>query len=266
MLDDFFVRALLAGIGVALVAGPLGCFILWRRMAFFGDAIAHSALLGASIAILAGLAMAPLVFLLAIGLALVLLYLSRSSSLAHDSLRGVLAHFSLALGLAAISLTGAGQIDPLGLMMGDILAVSASDLGLIYGGGAMVLLVLGLIWRDLLADSVSSGLARAEGVRVERARLIFLVLVAGLVAMALKIVGALLISALLIIPAASARHFAASPEAMALYAALIGALAGIGGLLVSLWLDTPSGPSIAIMAGLLFFASLLLGSNINPQK
>jgi zinc transport system permease protein len=257
MLDDFFTRALLAGIGVALVAGPLGCFIVWRRMAYFGAAMAHSALLGVALALLLRLDPMIGVFAVATLVALALFALERHGTLSGDAILGILAHGTLAVGLVIIAFMTWLRIDLLGYLFGDVLAVSTGDIALIYGAGAAVLAVLAAIWRPLLADTVSQELARAEGLPAGPARLLFMVLMAAVMALAIKIIGVLLITSLLIIPAATARRFAGGPVAMAALAAVIGVLAVVGGLYGSLGFDTPSGPSIVVVALALFLLSLI---------
>lgn len=257
MLDDFFVRALLAGIGVSLVAGPLGCFIVWRRLSYFGDTLSHAALLGVALAFLLDINMTVSVFVVSVALSLALMALQRQETLPGDALLGLLSHSSLALGLVVLAFLTWVRIDLLGLLFGDILSVSRSDLAVIYGGGVLVLLVLAMIWRPLFAATVSGDLAEAEGMRPERANFIFMIMMAAVIAISIKIVGVLLITALLIIPAAAARRFASGPEQMALLAAALGALASTGGLFASLQWDTPSGPSIVVMAMILFAISLV---------
>lgn len=256
MLDGFLARAFVAAIGVALVAGPLGCFIVWRRLAYFGDTLSHAALLGVALAFLLEVNVTLAVFAVAAFVSLALLWLQRRASLSSDSLLGLLSHSALAIGLVVIAFMPWVRVDLMGLLFGDILAVSRTDIALIYGGGALVLAVLAAIWRPLFAATVNADLAAAEGMRPERANLVFMVLMAVVIAIAMKIVGVLLITALLIIPAAAARRFSVSPEGMAALAALIGVLAAIGGLFGSLQWDTPSGPSIVVAALLLFLVSL----------
>ncbi|MFA7503508.1 MAG: metal ABC transporter permease [Burkholderiaceae bacterium] len=257
MLDDFFTRALIAGVGIAIAAAPLGCFVVWRRMAYFGDTMAHSALLGIALSLLFGASPMLGVFIVAALVSAALLLLSDRASLSTDALLGILAHSTLAAGLVMVALMTSVRVDLLGLLFGDILAVSRFDIAVVYGGGAFVLGGVALLWRALLADTVSAELAQAEGLRPERARFAFMLLMALVIAIAMKIVGILLITALLIIPAATARRFASSPERMVVLAAAAGAAAVVGGLFGSLRWDTPSGPSIVVAALLLFLASLL---------
>lgn len=257
MLNDFFIRALVAGAGVALVTGPLGCFIVWRRMAYFGDTLSHAALLGVALAFLLEIDVTLAVFAVSVVIALLLLALQRRASLSADSLLGLLSHSALALGLVALAFMTWVRIDLMGLLFGDILAVSKSDIAVVYAGGGLVLAVLAIIWKPLFAATVNPELAAAEGMRPARANLIFMLLLAVVVAIAMKIVGVLLITALLIIPAATARRFAAGPEHMAVFAAIAGVLAVVAGLFASLEWDTPSGPSIVVAALAFFIVSLL---------
>lgn len=257
MLDDFFVRALLAGVGVALVAGPLGCFIVWRRLAYFGDTLSHSALLGVVLAFLLQINITFAVFGICAAVALSVLALQRNASLSSDSLLGMLAHSSLALGLVALAFMSSVRIDLMGFLFGDILAVSHLDLAVIYGGGAIVILALLFIWRALFAATVNYDLAEAEGLRPDRANVVFMLLMALVIAISMKIVGVLLITALLIIPAATARQLARGPEQMAVFAAILGVISVVAGLFGSLEWDTPSGPSIVVAAAALFILVLL---------
>lgn len=257
MLDDFFVRALLAGIGLALTTGPLGCLVVWRRMAYFGDTMAHSALLGVALSLLFQVNLLVSVFAVAVIVSLLLLSLQRLNALSADSLLGILSHSTLAIGLVIVAFMTWVRIDLIGYLFGDILAVSNSDVVMIWVGGALVLGALAYLWRSLIASTVSHELAEAEGMQPERARLFFMLLMALVIAIAMKIVGIMLITALLIIPAATARRFSASPERMALLASIFGAISVIMGLFGSLYQDTPSGPSIVVAALLLFLVSLM---------
>jgi len=251
-MDDFFVRALLGGIGIALLAGPFGCFVVWRRLAYFGDTLSHASLLGIALGLLLDLNLTLGVIaiggLVAIGLHL----LQRQQRLPGDTALGILAHASLSLGLVLLAFMEQVRVDLLGYLFGDILAVSPADLLWIYAGGGGCLALLLWFWRPLLSLSIHEDLARTEGVAVERLQLLFLLLMAVLVALMLKIVGLVLVTSLFIIPAAAARRLTRTPEAMAIVAALLGCLAVCGGLIASLHWDTPAGPSIVLVATLLF--------------
>jgi len=257
VLDDFFTRALLAGIGVALVAGPLGCFIVWRRLAYFGDTLSHAALLGVALGLLLQVDLTIAVFCVSAVVSLALLGLRRRASLSSDSLLGLLSHSALALGLVCLAFMTWVRVDLMSFLFGDILAVSMIDIAIIYGGGAVVLAGLIWIWRPLFAATVSRDLAEAEGFRPARAEVIFMLLMAAVIAIAMKIVGVLLITAMLIIPAATARRFARGPEHMAISAVLIGIASVVAGLFGSLEWDTPAGPSMVVAAFVFFLVALL---------
>jgi zinc transport system permease protein len=257
-MDDFLLRALLGGFAVALVAAPLGVFVVWRRMAYFGDTLAHSALLGVALGFILGISLNLAVIAVALSMSLLLLLLQRQKQLSVDTLLGILAHSALSFGLVMISFQETVRVDLMGYLFGDILAVTRSDLLWVGGGGLLAVLTLIMIWRPLLAITVHEELAQVEGVPVGRTRLVFMLLIAMVIAVSMKIVGVLLITSLMIIPAATARHFSRTPEQMAGIAALIGASAVIVGLAGSWQWDTPAGPSVVVAAALLFVMSQLL--------
>jgi zinc transport system permease protein len=255
-MADFIVRALVAGVMLALIAGPLGCFIVWRRMAYFGDTLAHSALLGLALGLLLEINMQLAVVVVCCGLATLLALMDKNKSLAIDTMLGILAHSALAVGLVMLSFTST-QIDLLAYLLGDLLTVSNSEL-LWIGGGALGTLTLILVyWNKLLAISLHQELAQVEGLDVFRLRLLLMLIMALVIAVSMKIVGVLLITALLIIPPATARNFATSPEQMAIGASIAGCLAVVGGVAASLFWNTPTGPSIVVTSALLFLAGSL---------
>ena len=209
-------------------------------------------LLGVALAILIDFDLTIGIFVTASLVVLVMFYLESRDTLPTDTLLGLLAHGGLALGLVILSFFPNVRVDLQALLFGDILAVSRADLAVIWIGGALALGVLWRIWRPLLAATVSADLAKVAGMNPDRARLVFGIFLAGVIAAAIKVVGVLLIVALLVIPAATARRFASSPERMAIGAAAAGSLAVAGGLYASANLDTPSGPSIVVVALALF--------------
>ena len=256
MLDDFFIRALLAGIGVAIVTGPLGCFVIWRRLSYFGDTLSHSALLGVTMAYSFDLNIAFSVFIISSVLALILIQLQKKTNLPGDALLGLLAHSSLAVGLVVIGFLTFIRFDIMGLLFGDILAVTTNDILTIWIGGALILIILKLIWKPLFASTVNYELAQAEALNPERAKAIFTILMAGIIAISIKMVGLLLITGMLIIPAAMARNVSDSPKKMVLFSIIGGLLSVIIGLFSSLEFNTSSGPSIIAAALFLFILSL----------
>ena len=258
MTEDFFLRGLAGGIGVALAAGPVGCFVVWRRMAYFGAALAHAVLLGVALGFL--LEAEPVLAILVVCLLLAgcLTLLERQRLVPLDTLLGVLAHAVFAAGLIVIAFMERVRVDLLGYLFGDILSVSAADLWFIFAGAAVAIVVLAWQWRGLLAVTVNEDLAAVEGVRVERTRIVLVLLLAVVIAVGMKIVGMLLVLALVIVPAAAARRCAGSPEQMAVAAAGIGVAAVIAGLFGSLEWDLPAGPSIVMVASAMFVASLFV--------
>lgn len=256
--EPFFRRALLAGFGVALAAGPIGCFIVWRRMAYFGETLAHSGLLGVGLGLMFGVSLTAGAVAASLAVAILLLLLKNQRQLAMDTLLGILSHSALALGLITVGLVTGAASDNMELLFGDILTVTTRDVWIVWGGAALVLAVLAYLWRDLIAISVHEDLARAEGVNVPRVELGFILLIALMTAIAMKIVGLMLITALLVIPAAAARRLAATPERMALAAAVVAGLAVMGGLALSATANTISGPSVVLAASLLFVLTLVV--------
>ena len=257
-MADFLLYALLAGLALALVAGPLGSFVVWRRMAYFGDTLSHAALLGVALGFLLDVSPTIAVTVGCLLLAVLLVTLQQRQPLASDTLLGILAPSTLSLGLVVLSFNREVRIDLLGYLFGDLLAVGPSDLLWIVAGSALVLACLLALWRQLLAVTVHEELAQVEGLPVAGLRLALVLLIALVIAVAMKIVGVLLITSLLIIPAAAAQRHARSPEQMALGASLLGILAVCGGLALSWFKDTPAGPSIVVTAAALFLLSFVL--------
>lgn len=253
-MADFLLHALLAGLALALVAGPLGSFVVWRRMAYFGETLSHAALLGVALGL--WLAISPTLTVIAgcLLLAVALLALQGRQALATDTLLGILAPTTLALGLVTMSLLEV-RVDLLAYLFGDLLAIGRFELYWVLGGCALVLLLLVPLWRPLLAITVHEELARVEGLPVAGLRLALMLLIALVIALAIKIVGVLLITSLLIIPAATAQRHARTPEQMAIGASLLGLLAVGSGLALSWYRDTPAGPSIVVSAAALFLLS-----------
>ena len=257
-MPEFLLNALLAGLALALVAGPLGSFVVWRRMAYFGDTLAHAALLGVAVGLLLDVSPTLAVTVGCVLLAVLLVTLQQRQPLAADTLLGILAPSTLSLGLVVLSFNREVRIDLLGYLFGDLLAVGPSDLLWIVAGSALVLACLLALWRQLLAVTVHEELAQVEGLPVAGLRLALVLLIALVIAVAMKIVGVLLITSLLIIPAAAAQRHSRTPEQMAIGASLLGMLAVGGGLSLSWFEDTPAGPSIVVCAASLFLLSLAL--------
>ena len=256
LLDHFLVRAALAGIGVAIAAAPLGCFVVWRRMAYFGEATAHASVLGIALA----LAFSTSVFLGALITSLLmasLVSMFSGKTYAMDTLLGVMAHSALAIGLVAASFVSGARLDLVAYLFGDILAVSRTDLIVIWCGSLLILALLYWRWSSLLVSTVNPDLAYASGIDPRREQMVLTVALAIVVAVAIKVVGVLLIAAMLVIPAAAARAFANTPERMALIAGVLAIVSTIAGLQMSYLMDTPPGASIVTVATILFCGSMM---------
>ena len=266
MFDDFFVRALIAGIGIAIIAGPIGCFVVWRRLAYYGDTLAHSGLLGVTLGFILGINMSLSVFIISTTIAFLLLLLQKKTKLTGDALLGLLAHSSLAIGLVIIAIASSIRIDLMGLLFGDILSVSNNDIILIWGGGILILIVLFFIWKSLFAATVNYDLAKAEGMNPDMSNYIFTILIAGVIAISIKMIGVLLITGLLLIPPAMSRNFSLSPKEMVVFSIIGGVISVIFGLFGSLEFNTPSGPSIIVVSLMLFFLSLFFRRGHNSIR
>jgi zinc transport system permease protein len=257
MFDDFLVRAMLASVGVALAAAPLGCFVIWRRMAYFGDATAHAAVLGIALSLTLSVPIFAGVLVVCLLMAIMVSSLT-GRGFAMDTMLGVASHSSLAIGLVAVSFLSGVRIDLMSYLFGDILAVGHTDLMVIWGGA---LIVLGLIvwrWSGLLLSTLNSDLALASGFNPKQEQLILTIALAIVVAVAIKVVGVLLIAAMLIVPAATARSFSSTPETMAIIAACLGVFCGVSGLQASYLMDTPTGPTIVCVSAFLFIVTNLV--------
>lgn len=254
-IDDFLVRAFLAGAAVALAAGPLGCLVVWRRMSYFGDTIAHGALPGVALGIALGFNPTIGVLGVAVVVALAVLLFRRGRRLPNDAILGMLSHSALSIGLIGLAFMSAVRVDLTALLFGDILAVSWPEVWWTIAGSAVVLALLAAVWRPMVAATADEDLARAEGVPVQALSIFFMLLVAALIALAMKLVGVLLVTSLMVIPAVTARRVARSPETMALVAPAFGLASVAIGLTLSATVDTPSGPSIVVSAFVLFLAA-----------
>ena len=260
MFDDFFLRALIAGIGIAIVTGPLGCFVIWRRLAYFGDTLSHSSLLGVTLAFSLSMNISLSVFLVSGIVALLLLSLQKRTKLPGDALLGLLAHSSIAVGLVIIGFLSFIRFDIMGLLFGDILSVTINDILIIWFGGSFILIVLYFIWKSLFAATVNYDLAAAEGMKPDRSNIIFTLLLAGVIAISIKMIGVLLITGLLLMPPAMARNLSDNPRQMVILSIILGMVSVIIGLFCSLEFDSASGPTIIVVALILFILSMFAPS------
>jgi zinc transport system permease protein len=255
---EFLLPSILAGIGIAIIAGPLGSFVVWRKMAYFGDTLAHASLMGLALGFLLDINLYLALLVCCLALAVLLVTLQKQQLVATDTLLGILAHSALSIGLVSVSFLDNVRVDLMSYLFGDLLAVSPQDLMFIYAGVIAVSACLYLFWRPLLSSTVSEELAAVEGVNTDLVRLVLMLMVGVVIAVGMKFVGALIMTSLLIIPAATARKVSSSPEQMALFASIIGSIAVLMGLSLSWHFDTPAGPSVVISATFLFMLSQLI--------
>ena len=254
---DILLPAWLAGILLILITAPLGAFVVWRKMAYFGDTLAHASMLGVSVGLFLHInPYIAVIFMVAV-LALTLVWLEQRAQQSTDTLLGIIAHTSLSLGVISIALLDNVRVDLMSYLFGDLLAIHTDDVLFIAIGVGVIASLILLCWKKFLSMTISPELAQIEGLNVARLRLLLMLLTAMTIALSMKFVGALIITSLLIIPAATARRFARTPEQMVFYAMGLGWLAVTGGLLLSAWKDTPAGPSVVVSAGLLFALALI---------
>ncbi len=257
---EFLLPSILAGIGIALIAGPLGSFVVWRRMAYFGDTLSHASLMGLALGFLLNINLYLALLVCCLILATLLVALQRQKLIATDTLLGILAHSSLSIGLIAVSFLDNIRVDLMSYLFGDLLAVSGSDLIFIYCGALVIGITLWAFWRPLVSSTVNEELAAVEGVNIDLMRLILMLMVGVVIAIGMKFVGALIMSSLLIIPAATARRISKTPEQMAFIAAILGIIAVLIGMGLSWNFDTPAGPSVVVSASALFILTQLIRS------
>ncbi len=258
MIDEFIVNALIAGVMVAAVAGPLGCFMVWRKMAYFGDTVSHSALMGVALGIAFDSENPLIMIATCSAVAMMLLFLQRDRRFSSDTLLGILAHSALSIGMIVISMMDHFRTDMMYYLIGDILAISERNIYTIAGVASLSALCLYFIWRDLLSLTVHEDLAHTEGVKVNRVKIIYMLLIAFLVAVALKVIGVLLITALMIIPAAAARTISRTPLQMIMFSSLGGIISVLSGVWASSHWDVPTGPAIVLSATVLFLCGRFL--------
>ncbi len=256
-MPDFILYALVAGLALAVVAGPLGSFVVWRKMAYFGDTLSHASLLGVALGFVLKINLTFAIIICCILVAILLVSLQRKQPLASDTLLGILAHSTLSLGLVVLSFMPDVKVNLMDYLFGDILTITASDLYWIVGGSSFVLLLIILLWQQLLSITVHEELAAVEGLPVTAIRLALMLMVAIVIAVTMKIVGVLLIASLLVIPPATARFHTASPEQMAISASILGMLSICLGLAFSYYSNAPAGPAIVLSTAMLFIVSFI---------
>ena len=257
MIEPYLLRAFLAAIGLAILAAPLGCFVVWNRMSYFGETMAQASLLGVALGLLAQIDLNLSVIAVTIAAAFALMALTRQRVVPIDSVLGLMHHGTLALGVIVIASLKGQSVDLMGYLFGDIFAVSNRDLWWIGVIGVCVAIAIYRLWQPLLRMSVHDDLAQAEGLATTTVRTVFTVVLAVVIAVAIKIVGILLAIAFLIVPAVAARPLARDPEVMVLVSAALGSLCVVAGLTLSTQADIPGGPAIVLVMTVVAAVSLL---------
>lgn len=254
-MTELLLTLTATGVVLALTSGLLGVFVVWQKQAYFGATLAHTALLGVALGLLLQLDWQWMVILVALATGWGVHWLLGHTRLAADTLLGILAHTTLAVALVLLSYAPVTfSLDS--FLFGDILAVTRADLWTALGLLALTGLFVARNWRALLNLTLNEELAFAEGVPTRRVRLMLILLLALVIALSIKLVGVLLITSLLILPPAAARHFSRTPEQMLAGSMAIATASVVGGLALSWQLDWPAGPAIVVTATGFFLLAL----------
>jgi len=259
-MEDFIIRGLVAAIGISIIAGSLGCFVIWKRMSYFSESISHSALLGVSLGIASGIGIHFGLLIVGVLFASLIVILQQRKFLSNDAILGIFSHIALSLGIVVLSIVGDANTDYFGFLFGDILSISVSDIYWVYSVLIVVGSLLVFFWQKLLLLTINEELAVAEGLNQMLYQLLFMLMIALSVSVSVQIVGVLLITSLLIIPPAIARVFSITPLQMVFGAIVVSIVAVFIGLGASMSYDLAAGPAIVIALGSLFILSQLLPS------
>lgn len=256
-MEDFILRALIAALGISIIAGSLGCFVIWKRMSYFSESISHSALLGVALGLASGLGMHLGLVVVGTFFAGLIVLLQQKKFLSNDAILGIFSHLALSLGIVILSVVGGENTDYFALLFGDVLSISYIDIIWIYVVLAIVIGLLVAFWQKLLLLTLNEELAVSQGLNRTFYQLLFMLMIALTVSISVQIVGVLLITSLLIIPPAVARVFARSPLAMVLQSIAVSMVAVLMGLGASTFYDLATGPTIVIALGVLFILAQL---------
>lgn len=250
--EPFILRGLAAAVVMAVLASPIGCLMIWRRMAYFSDSLSHSALAGVLLGVALGIGQNAGVALVVCLTALILAQISGRFVISMDLLLLIIGQTALCAGIIGFSYMPEIRTDLTAYLFGDVLSVTSRDLIFIAIVGGLCLLLLVLNWKKMIFTAVMPDLAQSEGISAKKQSATFMILTALFVALALKTTGLLLISALLIIPPCSARFFAETPEQMAGFGAIIGVFSVIAGLACSIYFDAPAAPAMEVICAVFF--------------
>jgi ABC-type Mn2+/Zn2+ transport systems, permease components len=247
-MDDFLLRSLLMGVGFSILAGPLGSVMVWRRLSFLGDTVAHSALLGLGFSLLFNVASTVMLTIVCVVFAIALIFMPLRSKVSLDAVLAILSHGSLALGLVVLGLLKQSTLMLSGFLFGDILAVTPAEVIGTFALAGVMIVLLACFWRPFLTTLISEDLATADQVQIVWVKLAYAVTLGLAVGLLLKTIGVLLMTALLIIPATAARYIAQSPLQMMIISSCLAIVSyGFGFWGSYLW-DTPTAPSVVVMA------------------
>ena len=255
-LDEYLWRSIAAGLIMVSIAAPMGCLMVWQRLAFLSDTLGHAAVLGVGVGLM--LQLVPIVGVLAVAL-LIVFSLSRVSNFntaLSETTLAIISHTGLAGGIILVGLLPARSVNLEAILFGDLLATSRTDLLELLATTLVLAVLLVRHWREFVALSVSREIAQAEGIAVRRVQFLMYAMIALLVAVMMKVMGVLLIAAMLVIPTSSARLFSSSPEQMVAISALYGLGALGGGIASSYHFDWQTGPAIVVSATALLLVSL----------
>lgn len=259
-MEDFIYRALLASFGVSVIAGSLGCFVIWKRLSYFSDSISHSALLGVALGLATGLGINFGLVLVGALFSILIVILQQKDFWSSDAVLGIFSHVSLSLGIVVLGFIGDQNTDYFSYLFGDILSITTSDIYWIFFVMFIVIFLLVVNWKKLLLLTLNEELAKAEGINKIFYELLFMLLIALAVSVSVQIVGVLLITSLLIIPPAIARLFSSSPARMIISSIIVSVASVLLGLYISMVFDVATGPAIVITLGALFFTGQLIPS------
>jgi zinc transport system permease protein len=256
MIEPFFIKAIIAAIGVAIATAPIGVFVLWKRMAYFGDAISHSAIFGLGIATI--IAVEPIygIIFCAIIFCFLIFALSKQNIYSNDSVIGIASCSLLALGMILLAIFPS-RVNLESYLFGDLIILQNRDVLLIYIVAVLSSVAVFMWFKNLLLATINKDLAKISGIKVENLELKFLLLTALTVACLVKIVGIFLITSIMILPAAIARNFSKTPTQMLFFALLFSGISMVGGLLIAMFLDFPSSPAIIVFAAFLLITSIV---------
>ncbi len=261
-MDDFIYRAIIASIGVSLIAGSLGCFVIWKRLSYFSDSISHSALLGVALGLATGLGINLGLVIVGGLFAVLIVVLQQKEFWSSDAVLGIFSHLSLSLGIVVLGIIGNQNTDYFAYLFGDILSITSKDLYWIFSVLIVVVTILVFNWKKLLLLTLNEELAKAEGINKLYYDLLFMFLIALAVSVSVQIVGVLLITSLLIIPPAISRVISNSPVTMILASMIVSIFSVLLGLYLSIDFDLATGPTIVITLGALFFIAQFLPKKV----